>query len=107
MQDTNPKKHFEIKNATGTQSLISVTQVYSSFLPSIIIFVPENCLCTYRRFLKRQRIHEKSKHLFYSRLKDKVDNDWMADEALDEADLDAVLDNDNNDDDYQPDQEVK
>ena len=31
----------------------------------------------------------------------------MADEALDEADLDAVLDNDNNDDDYQPDQEVK
>ena len=41
------------------------------------------------------------------RIKDKVDNDWMADEALDEADLDAVLDNDNNDDDYQPDQEVK
>ena len=31
----------------------------------------------------------------------------MADEALDETDLDAVLDNDNNDDDYQPDQEVK
>ena len=31
----------------------------------------------------------------------------MADEALDEADLDAVLDNDNNDDDYQPGLEVK
>jgi len=40
-----------------------------------------------------------------TRIKDKVDNDWMADEALDEADLDAVLDNDNNDEDYQPDQE--
>ena len=44
---------------------------------------------------------------YFFRIKDKVDNDWMADEALDEADLDAVLDNDNNDDDYQPDQEVK
>ena len=44
---------------------------------------------------------------YFFRIKDKVDNDWMADEALDEADLDAVLDNDNNDDDYQPELEVK